>query len=78
MQLLRRFHSISVYILGLDKSFSYYTSQFPVDYNKNITFDIIDQALDFYWEILTERAQIKLVDQLRENQQVDQKKRNDL
>ncbi len=45
---------------------------------RDINFDIIDQAPDFYWEILAERARIKLVDQLRENQQVDRKKRNNL
>ncbi|CAM4875861.1 unnamed protein product [Rotaria socialis] len=30
----------------------------------------LDQAPNFYWEILAERARIKLVDQLRENQQL--------
>ncbi len=27
-----------------------YTPQFLMDYNKNITFDIIDQTPDRYWE----------------------------
>jgi hypothetical protein len=47
-----------------------YTSISYTDYNKNITFDIIDQTPDRYWEILAECARIKLDDELRENQQV--------
>ncbi|CAF4700343.1 unnamed protein product, partial [Rotaria sp. Silwood2] len=41
-------------------------------YMNDVDFEnlIKDQASDFYWEVLAERARIKLVDQHRENQQL--------
>lgn len=59
-----------IYINSNKSSALYCASQFPLDRNKTMTFDIADRASDCYWKILAERTRLKLDEELQENRQV--------